>query len=102
MTLNVDEFELAADAYHLAIPTTDGKKADKLQVRFVGVVPLDRTDTEHLAFLEALALGKEVRLIVRGGVSGKGWSHRPNEDGPALVGFHAAVRIYDVEMGEPA
>jgi len=99
---DIQEFELEASAYDLPIPTTDGQKADKLQLRFVGVVPLDRTDPEHLSFLEALKLGKEVRLIVRGGVSGKGWSHQPSEDGPATVGFHAAVRISDVELGEPA
>jgi hypothetical protein len=65
----------------------------------VGVVDLDRTNLEHLEFVEALALGAPVRVICTGAVAGKGFTHRVKSDDEIEVGYYASVRIDDVEIG---
>ncbi len=97
--LSLADFE--AGLVELPIPATDGFKADEITIRFVGVVKLDRTDVEHLRFVDAMRLGAPVRLIVTGAVSGKGFTHSQTQD-EDKVGYYASLRIADVELGEPA
>jgi hypothetical protein len=80
---------------------SDGFRAHKVRVGFVGVIDLDRTSLDDLEFVEALRLGAPVRAIVTGAVSGKGFTltNRPHED---EVGYYCSVRIDGVEIGEPA
>ncbi|MBA2742356.1 MAG: hypothetical protein H0U46_10135 [Actinobacteria bacterium] len=90
-----------ASSYALPIPETDGYKAKTITLRFVGVVNLDRTNTDDLEFVEALRLGAPVRVIVNGSVSGKGFTHRNGADGEE-VGYYASLRVGEVEIGEAA
>jgi hypothetical protein len=90
-----------AAAYDLPVPAVDGYKAQKITIRFVGVVDLDRTDMHQLAFVEALRLGVPVRVIVTGRVSGKGFTHSISHD-EEKVAYYASLRVDDVELGEPA
>jgi hypothetical protein len=102
MALALDDVVFDAAMYDLPIPETDGYKPKNITIRFVGVVNLDRTNEEHLAFVESLRLGIPVRVIVTGSVSGKGFTHRVNSEGDEEVGYYASLRIADVELGEPA
>lgn len=83
------------------IPAMDGKRAQKLVVRFVGVVNLNRTNAEHLDFIEALELGEPVRVLAIGQTSGKGFNARRTKDDEEEVEFYCSLRIGDVELGEP-
>ena len=47
----------SAESYKLNIPTLDDRKATKLDIRFVGSGPLDRTSEDDLALLEAMRIG---------------------------------------------
>jgi len=101
----ITEPDFSATSYRehqRSIPAVDGYKAEKITIRFVGVVDLDRTDSEHLAFVESLRLGLPVRVIVTGSVSGKGFTHRVKSTDDEEVGYYASLRVADVELGEPA
>lgn len=59
----------AYDDPALRIPKVDGKKVDKISVRFSGTVELDRLNPEHVAFFrDTLKLGKEIDLADLSGV----------------------------------
>lgn len=97
----VDDEIFSTSTYALPIPAVDGLKAEKITVRFVGVVDLGRTSEDELTFVEALRLGSPVRLVVTGSVSGKGFVLREAKDGDEC-GYYCSVRIADVEIGEAA
>ena len=80
----------SADAYALPIPTTEGRKAQRISVRFTGSCELDRTSEDDLVFLEAMRLGVPVRLVITGLPVGKGFSlsqrrTRPTRSSPITV-----------------
>ncbi len=100
--IEVDDDIFSAGSYDLPIPTQDGYKAEKITIRFVGVCDLDRTNEDDLEFVDALRLGKPVRLIVSGRVSGKGFTHQVKSDDEEAVGYYCSVRIGEVEIGEAA
>jgi len=95
-----DEDIFSRESYNLAVPNVDGIRATKLDIRFSGSGPLDRTLEDDLALLEAARLGSEVVLIVRGKFVGKGFrlSGRDDEE----LSFSATVRVESVEAGELA
>lgn len=64
----------------LEIPGLDGYKADRLAVGVSGGVELGITQAEDLAFVKALKLGQEVRLLVVAIVTKKGFSLAPGKD----------------------
>ena len=48
-----DEQTFSAASYALAVPETDGLRADKITIRSVGVIDLDRTSIDELEFVDA-------------------------------------------------
>jgi len=92
----------SADAYALPIPTQDGYKATRLDIRFSGSGLLDRTSEDDLALLEAMRLGREVRLIVTGTIVGKGFRLAAKADDDAEISYACTVRVESVEAGEIA
>jgi len=74
MTAVATEPEFSAESYRRhanAIPSMDGQRATTLNIRFSGSGVLDHTSADDLALLEAMRLGREIRLIVTGAISGK-------------------------------
>ncbi len=92
-TIELADDVFDASSYDLPIPAQDGYKAEKITIRFVGVCDLDRTNEDDLEFVAALRLGKPVRLIVSGSVSGKGFTHQVKSDDEETVGYYCSVRI---------
>jgi hypothetical protein len=90
------------NAASVDIPGVDGFRAEKITVRFVGVIDLDRTSIEDVAFVNALRLCGAVRVICTGAVSGKGFTHRVSSKDEGEVGYYCSVRIDGLEIGEPA
>ena len=90
----------SAESYKLNIPTLDDRKATKLDIRFVGSGPLDRTSEDDLALLEAMRIGVPVRLIVTGEISGKAFRLGTGDD--AEFSYSCTVRVASVEAGEIA
>jgi hypothetical protein len=86
MTAVATEPDFSAESYRRhanAIPSMDGHRATTLNIRFSGRGVLDRTSEDDLALLEAMRLGREVRLIVTGTISGKRLSSaRPARSSP--------------------
>lgn len=83
----------------LRLPDVDGKKVDKIQVRFSGTVELDRLNPDHVAFFrDALRLGKEVDLgRLSGVVQQKPPRQVANKDGYAGdVRQTAVVKIHTI------
>ncbi len=97
-----DEEVFAASSYDLPIPRLDGYRATKLNIRFSGSGLLDRTSEDDLALLEAMRLGKPVRLIVAGTIVGKGFRLAAKADDEEEIGFACTVRVESVEAGEIA
>ena len=96
-----DVFDAAS--YDLPIPATEGKKAQRISVRFTGSCELDRTSEDDLVFLEAMRLGVPVRLVITGVPVGKGFSLKPAQDPTdEELAYHSAVRVTAVELGELA
>ena len=61
---------------------------------------LDRTSSDDLALLEAMRMGREVRLIVTGTIAGKGFRLGGSSD--EELAFSCTVRVESVEAGEIA
>ncbi len=76
MGLALDDEIFNADSYRLNIPSLDGHKAPRLDIRFSGSGPLDRTSEDDLALLEAMRIGAPVGMIVTGEISRKGLQAR--------------------------
>jgi hypothetical protein len=90
----------SAEAYNLNIPKLDGRKATDLRITFSGFGCLDRTSEDDLELLEAMRLGKPVRLIVTGTIAGKSFRLGTGEDEP--LSYSCTVRVASVEAGEIA
>ena len=96
-----DVFDAAS--YDLPIPSTEGRKAQRISVRFTGSCELDRTSEDDLVFLEAMRLGVPVRLVITGLPVGKGFSLKPAQDPTdEELAYYSAVRVTAVELGEIA
>jgi len=78
----------------------DGRKATKLDIRFSGGGLLDRTSEDDLALLEAMRLGREMRLIVTGTIAGKAFRIGTGDDDE--LSYACTVRVAHVEAGEIA
>jgi len=102
MALALDDVVFSAESYTLNIPTLDGFKAAKLDLRFTGSGILDRTNEDDLALLEAARLGEPVRLIVVGEFVGKGFRLNRNSDGDGELSYTCTVKVASVEAGEIA
>ncbi len=100
LSIEVEDDIFNASSYDLNIPMQDGYKATRLDIRFSGSGLLDRTSEDDLALLEAMRLGREVRLIVTGSISGKSFSLRTGDD--AALSYACTVRVASVEAGELA
>jgi hypothetical protein len=96
----LDDEIFSAESYKLNIPTLDGRKATKLNIRFSGAGSLDRTSEDDLALLEAARLGREVRLIVTGTIATKTYALGAGDD--EELSFACSVRVANVEGGEIA
>jgi len=96
----LDDEVFSADAYALPVPKIDEHRATKLNIRFSGSGILDRTSEDDLALLEAMRLGREVRLIVTGSIAGKSY-RLSSGDAPELE-YSCTVRVESVEAGELA
>lgn len=90
----------SASAYDLPIPAIDGRKAQKISVRFSGSCFLDRTSEDDLVFLNAMRMGTPVRLIITGLPTGKGFSLRTRDTDDELS-YHCSLRVEAVELAEP-
>jgi len=95
-----DEILFSAESFKLNIPTLDGYKAARLDLRFSGSGILDRTNEDDPALLEAARLGREVRLIVTGTIATKTYALGTGDD--EELTFAATVRVSGVEAGELA
>jgi len=95
-----DDAVFSAESYNLPIPKMDGRKATKLDIRFSGSGVLDRTSEDDLALLEAMRLGREVRLIVTGSIAGK--TFRLGTGAEEELSYACIVRVASVEAGEIA
>jgi hypothetical protein len=100
------EQEAAFDAAQFDDPAlkleyVDGKKVDKISVRFAGTVELTRSNPEHVALYRRLALGKEIDFADMPQLSGM-VTNKPNRqvrDGNGYVSdVHqtAVVTITDI------
>ena len=87
-------------AYNLPAPRIDEQKATQLDIRFSGSGRLDRTSVEDMALLEAMRMGREVRLIVTGTIAGKAFRLAGSEDDE--LSYSCSVRVLAVEAGEIA
>lgn len=106
-TLDVDEVyddeTFSADAYiNRPVPKMDGRRATNLDLRFSGSGTLNRTSDDDLALLEAARLGCEIRLIVIGEVSGKGFRLNRKADDEEELSYTCTVKVLSVEAGEIA
>ena len=95
-----DEEVFSASAYDLAVPRIDDRKATQLDIRFSGSGSLDRTSDDDLEFLEAMRMGREVRLIVTGTIAGEASRLSGKED--EEFAYSCTVRVASVEAGEIA
>jgi hypothetical protein len=100
MGLALDDEIFSVESYRLNIPSLDGIKATRLDIRFSGSGSLDRTSEDDLALLEAMRIGAPVRLIVTGKISGKAFKLGTGDD--AEFAYSCTVRIASVEAGEIA
>jgi hypothetical protein len=100
MGLALDDEIFSVESYRLNIPSLDGIKATRLDIRFSGSGSLDRTSENDLALLEAMRIGAPVRLIVTGKISGKAFKLGTGDD--AEFAYSCTVRIASVEAGEIA
>ena len=83
------------------VPRLDGHTADRLTLTFGGTLELDRAD-DHLALLEAMALGQDVDLMVTARVSSKGFVHalrspKPNDPDVDAVTYAAKLKVWSAE-----
>ena len=97
-----DEMVFSAESYKLNIPSLDGFKAARLDLRFSGSGSLDRTSEDDLALLEAARLGEPVRLLVIGEFVGKGFKLSRDSDGEGELSYTCTVKVLGVEAGERA
>jgi hypothetical protein len=95
-----DDSIFDAANFVLPIPKIDDRKATKLDIRFSGSGSRHRTSSDDLALLEAMRMGSEVRLIVTGTISGKGF--RLSGDDDDGLSYSCTVRVESVEAGEIA
>ena len=100
MTAPAEVFD--ATAYDLPVPAQDGYKADRIHVRFTGVIDLDRTSEFDLDFVRALRLGERVSLIVPGQPDSKTFRHNLVSGDEGKVDYSVSIRIDALEVGEPA
>jgi hypothetical protein len=91
-----------SEAYTLPIPEQDGYRADAIRVRFTGVVDLDRTSLDDLAFTQALKLAEPVRLVVTGAPDAKTFRHNLVRGDEGRVEYSVTIRIDQLEIGEAA
>lgn len=99
------EVDFSPESYRdhaAAVPSMDGFKAAKLELRFGGSGFLDRTSGDDIALLEAARLGEEVLLLVRGEFVGKGFRLNRKSNGEGEMSYACTVRIISVEAGEAA
>lgn len=101
-TIELADDVFDAASYALPIPTQDGYKATRLDIRFSGSGLLDRTSEDDLELLAAMRLGREVRLIVTGTIVGKGFRLAAKADDDAETSYACTVRVESVEAGEIA
>ena len=78
----------------LALPKIDGEGVDKIAIGFSGRVMLDRSSPADVALIRAMALGKDVTLMVEGKVSKKGHGFTTNKEGDLdAVVFETGVKV---------
>jgi len=72
--------------------------ASKLILGFSGSIELDRAD-DHLALLEAMALGRDIDLAVVARISSKGFVHsvRISDGEEDVVAYQAKVKVVGVD-----
>ena len=102
MGLALDDEIFSAESYKLPVPTMNGYKAAKLELRFSGSGKLDRTSLDDVELLEAARLGEPVRLIVVGDFVGKSFRLNRNSDGEGELIYSCTVKVLGVEAGEAA
>ena len=101
MATAVEVEAFSPESYRLDVPTLDGHKAARCQLRFSGAGELDRTSADDVALMQAARLGEEVRLIVVGKVSTKSFTLKDKKDGESLQ-FTFSVQVSRVEAAETA
>lgn len=86
----------------LKLEYVDGKKVDKISVRFAGTVELTRSNPEHVALYRRLALGKEIDFADMPQLSGM-VTNKPNRqvrDGNGYVSdVHQTAVITITDIG---
>jgi hypothetical protein len=100
--VSVVDGDFSAESYaaHVgALPSLDGYRSRKCDLRFGGVGALDRTSESDVELMRAARLNSEVLLLVRGTVTVK--SFRMNADGEGLD-YSFTVKVTEVEAAETA
>lgn len=99
-TLLEDEIAVSP-AQRERLPSLDGHGATRLLLKFSGAGELDPLSNDDIELLEAARLGSEVRLLVVGEVSTKGFrlNRKPGDD---EIAYTCVVHVLAVEGGEIA
>lgn len=66
--------------FQLPIPKLDGTKADKLELKITGTIPLDPTSEADLALINSLMLDQDVTLHLEAQIQGKAFKVTRGED----------------------
>jgi hypothetical protein len=94
-----EDFSLGSyQEQQMRIPGLDGYRAEKVAVSFSGGVELDKTNTEHLDFLDDLKLGASVQITVVASVTKKGFTLALAEDGPGSAGYGVGLKVHSLEV----
>ena len=82
--------------YEVPFAKVEGKEVNELALRLGGVLKLNRNDTDHVALIESLALGRMMTLTVTASVADKGQSVREGVDGTETVTYSVGLKIHEV------
>jgi hypothetical protein len=98
----LDESVFSAESYRtMRVPTVDGKRAERIALRFSGAVERDRTASDDLEFVDGLTLdGSLVRLVIVGEAMAKSFIRRKGRE--VAIDYAVSLRVESVEIGELA
>lgn len=88
----------AYDDPRLRLDYVDGKRVDRISIRFAGTVDLDRTNPDHVDLYRRLTLGKEVDFADMPPLGGR-VSNKPNRqvrDKEGYVGDVAQTAVITI------
>ena len=91
--------ELFAGAdYDIPYPAADGKEVDQIAISVRGTLKLNRFDKQHVAFMESLRLGKQIRLSVVATCTGKTHTVRSDSESNETITHAAGLQIEFIDI----